>query len=159
MDFITVTNNKGKIPIIPSERENPLGARYQMALIQVKVETNYTKLSNLEEVGKDLARSAELLLKFFGSEIGCQTMIKRGEYYLAGEYNSQQLQDHLDKFIESYILCQKCNNPETVFETAGKKKVEKAALACAACGNRSKLDLNHKRATFLVRFLKSIKAK
>ncbi|GAJ15046.1 unnamed protein product, partial [marine sediment metagenome] len=88
MEFLLTINNKGKVPIIPSERANPLGARYQMTLIQVKVETNYTRLINLEEVGKDLARLAELLLKFFGSEIGCQIAVKKGDYMLAGAYTA-----------------------------------------------------------------------
>merc|ERR1719301_322945 len=56
-------------------------------------------------------------------------------------------QKKLDKFIDSYVLCQNCHLPE--IDMYVKNKTVKGA--CKACGWRGDLDNEHRLATFIQR--------
>merc|ERR1712133_196013 len=53
----------------------------------------------------------------------------------------------LDGFIKKFVLCEKCENPETVL------KVMKNMIgaSCKACGHIYTLDMRHKLTTFIVK--------
>ncbi len=53
--------------------------------------------------------------KFFGCELGSQTTIddKIERYIVNGEHTAARFQDLLDLFIQKYVLCANCGNPET----------------------------------------------
>ena len=53
--------------------------------------------------------------KFFGCELGAQTQIdlKNERYIVNGSHNAEKLQEILDSFIEKFVLCPGCENPET----------------------------------------------
>ena len=55
-------------------------------------------------------------LKYFGYELGAQTMIdaKNDRYIVNGSHDALRLQELLDGFIKKFVLCPNCNNPETV---------------------------------------------
>jgi len=54
--------------------------------------------------------------KYFGCELGAQTQIdsKNERYIVNGAHQGDKLQDILDGFIEKFVLCSNCENPETV---------------------------------------------
>jgi translation initiation factor 5 len=54
-------------------------------------------------------------LKYFGYELGAQTMIdaKNERYIVNGSHDGTRLQEMLDGFIKKFVLCPNCNNPET----------------------------------------------
>lgn len=54
--------------------------------------------------------------KYFGCELGAQTQIdlKNERYIVNGSHDAEKLQDILDGFIEKFVLCPECDNPETV---------------------------------------------
>lgn len=54
--------------------------------------------------------------KYFGCELGAQTQIdlKNERYIVNGSHDAEKLQDILDGFIEKFVLCPDCDNPETV---------------------------------------------
>lgn len=53
--------------------------------------------------------------KFFGCELGAQTQIdlKNERYIVNGAHDGEKLQDILDDFIQKFVLCPACENPET----------------------------------------------
>ena len=53
--------------------------------------------------------------KFFGCELGAQTQIdlKNERYIVNGAHHADKLQEILDGFIEKFVLCPDCENPET----------------------------------------------
>ena len=53
--------------------------------------------------------------KYFGCELGAQTQIdlKNERYIVNGSHDAEKLQDILDGFIEKFVLCPDCDNPET----------------------------------------------
>ena len=54
--------------------------------------------------------------KYFGCELGAQTQIdlKNERYIVNGSHDAEKLQEILDGFIEKFVLCPDCENPETV---------------------------------------------
>merc|ERR1712039_1116385 len=89
--------------------------------------------------------------KWFGSELGAQSTYtnKEGEGERAiinGHHDTPVFQTMLDKFIEKYVLCQKCKLPE--IDIILKKGLITAK--CAACGWAGELDNNHRIASFIM---------
>ena len=59
----------------------------------------------------------DALLIVFGNELGTQVKIdfKKNHYVINGKHDAEQLQNLLDVFIDKFVLCQSCKNPETEF--------------------------------------------
>lgn len=98
--------------------------RYTMPPLKIRHLTTkggQTLLVNLEELVKALGlNKPKPLLKFLGKELGCR--INEKTLCLPGQISQGLLQDKIFKFIQRYILCRSCGNPET---TSG---------VCKACG-------------------------
>ena len=94
--------------------------------------------------------------KFFGCELGAQTQFdhKNDRYIVNGSHEAAKLQDMLDIFIRKFVLCEACDNPETVLKVNNKRGILSAS--CKACGHSFTLDMRHKLTTFIlkVRFFK-----
>ena len=88
--------------------------------------------------------------KFFGSELGAQTPIdeKNDRYIVNGAHEANRLRDLLDVFIDKFVLCAKCKNPETDLII---DKNENIHRDCKACGRKSDIDMRHKLTTYILR--------
>ncbi|KAI8867800.1 hypothetical protein GQ42DRAFT_50824 [Ramicandelaber brevisporus] len=129
--------------------------RYKMQPIQAKVEGKgngiKTAIPNMVEVAKALDRPPAYPAKFFGYELGALTTVDADQdrYIVNGAHTAQKLQELLGVFIEKFVLCASCGNPETVYEIA--TKPESIIRCCKACGKRSPVDMRHKLASFIVK--------
>lgn len=125
--------------------------RYKMPAIIAKVEGKgngvKTVIVNMDDIGKAIGRPATYPCKFFGCELGAQTQmdVSKERYVVNGSHEGSRLQDMLDIFIKKFVLCHKCDNPETTM-SVGRDKI---TLLCKACGNKSKVDLRHKLCTYI----------
>jgi len=110
-----------------------------------------TVIVNMVEISKSLARPPAYPTKFFGCELGTQTQIdkKNGRYIVNGSHDGDKLQDILDIFIDKFVLCDECDNPETVFIVQPKR--EKITSTCSACGHSSLIDMRHRLSTFILK--------
>ncbi|ODV78675.1 eukaryotic translation initiation factor 5 [Suhomyces tanzawaensis NRRL Y-17324] len=128
--------------------------RYKMPLIQSKTEGRgngiKTAILNLAEVARALGRPPAYLVKFFGSELGAQTSIdeKLDRYLVNGAHDSAELQDSLDGFINKFVLCGSCKNPETEIQVKGKDDLQRD---CKACGKITMIDLKHKLSSYILK--------
>lgn len=87
------------------------------------------------------------MCKYFGAEVGALTTWdeKADRYIVNGVHDADKLQVTLDGFINRFVLCSKCKNPETVL-TVKNGIVERT---CKACGAKTYCDNNHKLATYI----------
>lgn len=87
--------------------------------------------------------------KYFGCELGAQTVIdeKNERYIVNGAHESGRLRELLDGFIDRFVLCGACKNPETVL------KIRNGDILrdCKACGKRTNVDMRHKLTTFILK--------
>lgn len=127
--------------------------RYKMPRLQAKVEGKgngiKTVLVNMVDVARALARPPTYVTKYFGCELGAQTQfdVKNERYIVNGCHDAGKLQDMLDGFIKKFVLCEKCENPETVI----KVKKNMIGASCKACGHIFTMDMRHKLTTFIVK--------
>lgn len=125
--------------------------RYKMPPIQSKVEGRgngiKTVIVNLNEVARALGRPPIYVLKFFGYELGALTNESQDRYLINGVHEAGELQDSLDGFINKFVLCASCKNPETEIQ------IKKGLLQrdCKACGHLSMIDIRHKLSTYILK--------
>lgn len=127
--------------------------RYKMPRLQAKVEGKgngiKTVLVNMVDVARALARPPTYVTKYFGCELGAQTNadVKNERFIVNGCHEAGKLQDMLDGFIKKFVLCEKCENPETVL------KVKKGLIgaSCKACGHIFTIDMRHKLTAFILK--------
>lgn len=128
--------------------------RYKMPLIQAKTEGSgngiKTNILNLNEVATALARPTSYVLKYFGFELGAQTTIdaKNERYLINGVHDTKQLQDTLDGFIEKFVLCPQCKNPETVLEIVSGDNLQRD---CKACGKVTTIHPSYKLNSYILK--------
>ncbi len=108
-----------------------------------------TKIPNLADIAKDLHRDAADILKLFGFELGAVTikMDETNTYIVNGKFSANELADVLDAFIEKFVLCGSCRNPETIVVPS--KGLVK--LRCISCGNETTCDPKHKLTDFILK--------
>ncbi|XP_066146661.1 eukaryotic translation initiation factor 5 [Euwallacea fornicatus] len=129
--------------------------RYKMPKLQAKVEGKgngiKTVIVNMAEVAKALGRPPTYPTKYFGCELGAQTLFdfKNERFIVNGSHDAVKLQDLLDGFIRKFVLCPECENPETDLIVSTKKN--QVTQGCKACGYHGVLISNHKLMTFILK--------
>jgi len=127
--------------------------RYKMERLQSKIEGKgngiKTVVANLSSVAASLARPPSFVIKYFGFELGAQTNTNPSDdrWIINGAHEASKLQDYLDGFINKFVLCKKCKNPETDVVI----KDGRILLDCKACGQRSDVDLRLKLSSFILK--------
>lgn len=127
--------------------------RYKMEKLQSKIEGKgngiKTVIVNLSSVAASLARPGAYVIKYFGFELGAQTNTNPADdrWIINGAHEASKLQDYLDGFINKFVLCKKCKNPETDVVI----KDGHIVLDCKACGQRSDVDLRLKLSGFILK--------
>ncbi|KAI9659409.1 MAG: hypothetical protein M1821_001667 [Bathelium mastoideum] len=127
--------------------------RYKMERLQSKIEGKgngiKTVVANLSSVANSLARPPSYIIKYFGFELGAQTNNNPNDdrWIINGAHDAGKLQDYLDGFINRFVLCKKCKNPETDVNI----KDGRISLDCKACGQRSDVDGRLKLSSFILK--------
>ncbi|CAG9761972.1 unnamed protein product [Ceutorhynchus assimilis] len=129
--------------------------RYKMPRLMAKVEGKgngiKTVIVNMVEVAKAIGRPPTYPTKYFGCELGAQTLFdfKNERFIVNGSHEAVKLQDLLDGFIRKFVLCPECENPETELLVSTKKNT--VSQGCKACGYHGLLISNHKLMTFILK--------
>lgn len=112
-----------------------------------------TVVPNMSDVARALSRPPTYTTKFFGCELGAQTSFdeKNDRYIVNGAHDANRLRELLDVFIEKFVLCKSCKNPETELVIVKTGRVEDIIRDCKACGERTGVDMRHKVTTFILK--------
>lgn len=124
--------------------------RYKMSVPQIKTEKKSYIVSNFEEICKELDREPSQVAQFLNSRFGCSTKFKKGEYFIQKEVTPKNVIEEIKVYIDYFVLCQSCGNPETV--------PDQDTFTCKACGYCSTVESNE-TTTKLLKLLKSFKKK
>ena len=121
--------------------------RYKMPATVTKIEGNgngiKTVFTNIHDVCAKLNRPEEILLKFFGSELGAQATYFKADdkFQVMGSFPQARVQEKVYDFIERFVLCGKCRNPETDIVIGKKDSLNKQ---CRSCGGSSPISQGEK---------------
>ena len=125
-----------------------------MPLLLTKIEGKgngiKTVVPNMSDIARALSRPPTYPTKFFGCELGAQTSFdeKNDRYIVNGAHDATKLRELLDGFIDKFVLCKSCKNPETDLIIT---KSEDIVRDCKACGERTGVDMRHKLTTFILK--------
>jgi len=128
--------------------------RYKMERLQSKIEGKGNGIKsvivNLSSIAQSLSRDPAYVVKFFGFELGAQVTAspRDDRYIINGAHDAAKLQDYLDVFINKFVLCKQCKNPETDLIV---QKDGTILRDCKACGQRTDVDIRHKLSGFIVK--------
>ncbi|KAH0833052.1 domain found in IF2B/IF5-domain-containing protein [Lanmaoa asiatica] len=131
--------------------------RYRMPLLLTKIEGKgngiKTVVPNMSDVARALSRPPAYITKFFGCELGAQTPFdeKNDRYIVNGAHDAARLRELLDAFIDKFVLCRSCKNPETDLIILKNGRNEDIIRDCKACGERTGIDMRHKLVTFILK--------
>eukprot|EP01091_Cochliopodium_minus_P004894 TRINITY_DN147_c0_g1_i1.p1 TRINITY_DN147_c0_g1~~TRINITY_DN147_c0_g1_i1.p1 ORF type:complete len:358 (+),score=119.83 TRINITY_DN147_c0_g1_i1:30-1103(+) len=143
----------GRVNIPRSIKDNHY--RYTMASLEIKIEGSgngiYCKIPNLKDIGTDLKREPIDILKFFGFELASHIRCPDADTFIInGKFHKEKLANTLDIFIDKFVLCKKCKNPETNLLTKGGN----IYLHCISCGHEGMGDMKHKFADYITKEVK-----
>ncbi|TLY46859.1 MAG: eukaryotic translation initiation factor eIF-2-beta/eIF-5 family protein [Gammaproteobacteria bacterium] len=150
------SETRDMVPIISGVGKNLMTDpfyRYKMPSLQARIEGGRRKtktvLINLEDMCKSLNRPPLYVLKYFAYELGTSSQLSKlsgvNKYMLLGVFDVIKLREILAKFIDKFVICINCNNPETkliIDEPLTKKTDTSLSLLCQACGNHNRLSKN-----------------
>ena len=128
-----------------------------MPLLTTKIEGKgngiKTVVPNMSDVARALSRPPTYPTKFFGCELGAQTSFdeKNDRYIVNGAHDATRLRELLDGFIDKFVLCKACKNPETDLVILKQGRSEDIIRDCKACGERTGVDMRHKLTTFIIK--------
>jgi len=137
---MTSFTNKSSINMDDSSDPN---FRYKMPAIVVKHEgTGKMKKSvlvNIESVCQSIGRPVDYLVTFLGQRLSASSRIEKclSHSYVSGHHDVRQVQAHVLKFIQEFVMCPTCGNPETSCHIEGSKKHKAISLQCKGCGTSS----------------------
>ena len=135
-------------------RRSPSIESHSMPVLLTKIEGKgngiKTVVPNMSDVARALSRPPTYPTKFFGSELGAQTSVdeKNDRYIVNGAHDAGRLRELLDAFIDKFVLCGSCKNPETDLIIT---KNEMIVRDCKACGERTGVDMRHRLSTYILK--------
>ncbi len=102
--------------------------RFEIPKLKARLVGNKTLIQNFKELSFTLNRSENLLSKQLLKEIGTYGTIEKQGLLLNGKFSLVFLNQKLKDYCKKYILCEKCNRPDTKIIKNG------TFLKCEACG-------------------------
>lgn len=124
--------------------------RYKMDQLQIShlAKKRSTTLENIEAISKQLKRTPEELMKYLGVKLCTSVKIKSGVHNINGIHAQKDVQSHLYSYIDKFVLCKKCSNPQTECYPAREKREKIVIQHCRACSHCERIDVPPLKAEF-----------
>ena len=137
-----------------SKSRNDPAYRYKMPSIQTKFEGrgngSKTFIVNCQNLADMLHRTPGTLTKFFANELGTISTWDGQRSIVNGHHQANVFPALVDKFIDLFVLCPNCLLPETHLSVQARKNGN-IYHKCAACGEKTMVDMGHKLCTFIIK--------
>jgi translation initiation factor 2 subunit 2 len=118
---------------VPEDAFKKSGERFKVPDVQLMVQGNRTLWQNFQDIINVLNRPGREVLKFVSGQIGTAGNIEGGIAIFNGKFTSGAVNDILNRYIDSYVICPVCSRPDTEIVKDEKKYI----LRCSACGART----------------------
>jgi translation initiation factor 2 subunit 2 len=104
--------------------------RFEVPKVDVFYEGKRTIWRNFVEILQVIHREASHLLPYILREIGTAGEQSGNRVIFQGIISKEQLQDRLNQYIATYVICSVCKRPDT--NLVRKRRI--VLLKCGACG-------------------------
>ncbi len=109
-----------------------MGERFSVEKVKGHIEGNKTIVTNLAQIAGGMRRELNHLLKFLNKELAVKAVDEGNRVIFFSKVSSSRINDKINKYVEEYVMCNKCNRPDTKIEKI--KGVE--YIVCSACGSK-----------------------
>lgn len=129
---------------IEIKRDAGLHYRYKMPLLQSRNLRNgnwiKTTIVNTKFIADAIGRTIENLTQWYSYSLGVQTkqVLPGEQIYLNGDHQQRILIEKLYEFIDAFVICPACSNPETHYILENNN----LHLHCKSCGNTTQIKLS-----------------
>ncbi len=106
--------------------------RFELPEMDVLQEGKITVLRNFIDITDKLRRDPTHLLQFMLKELGTPGNIEGRRVVFKAKISPQQLNDKIQMYTETYVICSECGLPDTKMTKDGRTLM----LECEACGAR-----------------------
>lgn len=128
MDYESLLNRgKERLPEVATNTE-----RFQIPKVTGHLEGNKTIISNFLQIASALGRNPEHLLKYISRETAAKGEIKRQLLVFNTKIPSAKINEKIEQYVETYVICKECGKPDT-------KLVKEGIITfmrCQACGSK-----------------------
>ena len=115
--------------------------RYKMPKINIQITGKgngiQTVLTNIRDIANAIEHPLEVITKYLSYSLGSNYNSEKN--FLTGKHQVEDIQKYIIEYINTFVLCDSCKNPETIFSIEGKKKNIQLFIQCASCGYRTKI--------------------
>ena len=109
--------------------------RFEVMKVSGHHEGTRTMISNFGQIVSHIRRAPEHVLKFLTKELASQAEMKGDRLILSRKLSSKDINDKIEKYVNAFVLCNKCAKPDTELSEEGGKTF----LRCLACGEKKEV--------------------
>ena len=118
---------------VPEDAFKKSGERFQVPAVQLMVQGNRSIWQNFQEIINIVNRPGKEVLKFVSGQLGTAGNIEGSNALFNGKFTTEQVDEVLNRYIDSYVICPVCTRPDTDIQKDGHAYY----LQCSACGART----------------------
>ncbi|HNT72518.1 MAG: translation initiation factor IF-2 subunit beta [Methanothrix sp.] len=104
--------------------------RFVIPTPKIFYEGKTTVLENFASIADALNRDPDHLMKFILQEMGTAGKIEGQHAVFQGRFTEQNLERHIDSYVQEYVICSECHRPDTQLIRSDRVLM----LKCEACG-------------------------
>jgi translation initiation factor 2 subunit 2 len=108
----------------------PQQERFQLPDVEVRKQGETTVVTNFADILDRLNREPDEVVPRLLREMGAAGDYENRQLTLKGDHRRSTIEDRLEKYVETYVLCSECGRPDTSLEKENRTLV----LQCDACG-------------------------
>lgn len=107
-------------------------SRFKLPTFESFIQGKETIIKNFINVAGTLRRDPEQLIKYLAKELATVGTLDGNRLVLKGRFREKQLNDRLQDYVNTYVICEECKKPDTELVT----QENVLFLRCEACGAR-----------------------
>ena len=130
-DYVSLLNRA--LSQLPPKTEK--SGRFETPKSKSTISGSRTVLNNMREISNRLNRDENHLLKFLSRELATAGNIDGAQAVFQGNFDNRVFQKLLDRYMEEYVFCAVCRQPDTKIIKKGRYNY----LTCEACGATSSI--------------------
>ncbi|AGB05297.1 translation initiation factor aIF-2, beta subunit, putative [Aciduliprofundum sp. MAR08-339] len=104
--------------------------RFEVPKVDVIYEGKNTIIRNFMDIVKKIDRDPMHVYKYLMRELGTAGNIQGDRLVLKGRVSHSLIQNRIDSYIKTYVICYECGSPDTELRKEGRVEI----LVCKACG-------------------------
>lgn len=113
-----------------TSKERISDVRLKVPKADIFFEGNTTVIRNFDKIVDMLNREPSHFFKYLLGSVGTAGEISGGRVIFQGKIPMKTLQDRIDEYITTFVVCQECSRPDTHLV----KKDRTMMIRCDACG-------------------------